>query len=71
MLYYNKIDASEGIGVNKANASEWCNAGHYWYFLNYSFQFQPNFCNRCHDILMMSVNLSDFAIYLIIAVLLV
>ena len=35
---------------------------HYWYFLNYSFKFQPNVCNRCHDLLMMSINLSDIAI---------
>ena len=35
---------------------------HYWYLLNYSFKFQPNVCNRCHDLLMMSVNLSDIAI---------
>ena len=34
----------------------------YWYFLNYSFRFQPNVCNRCDDLLMMSVNLSDIAI---------
>ena len=71
MFYCDRIDVSEGTGVNKANASKGCDGGHYWYFLNYSFQFQPNFCNRCHDILIMSVNLSDFAIYLIIAVLLV
>ena len=31
-------------------------------FLNYSFKFQPNVCNRCHDLLMMSINLSDVAI---------
>ena len=30
--------------------------------LNYSFKFQPNVCNRCHDLLMISVNLSDIAI---------
>ena len=35
---------------------------HNWYFLNYSFKFQPNVCNRCHDLLMMSINLSDIAI---------
>ena len=29
--------------------------------LSYSFKFQPNFCNKCHDLLM-SVNLSDIAI---------
>ena len=30
--------------------------------LNYSFKFQLNVCNRCHDLLMMSMNLSDIAI---------
>ena len=27
--------------------------------------FQPNVCNKCHDLLMMSVNLSDIAILII------
>ena len=35
---------------------------HYWYFLNNSFKFQPNACNRCHDLLMMSINLDNNAI---------
>ena len=34
---------------------------HYWYFLNFSFKFEPNACNRCHD-LIMSMNLSDITI---------
>ena len=35
---------------------------HYWYLLNYSFKFQRNVCNRYHDLLMMSIKLSDVAI---------
>ena len=35
---------------------------HYWYFLNYSFNFQPNVCNRSHNLLMMSLNVSDIVI---------
>ena len=62
MLYYDRIDVSEGIDVNKTSVSKDCNICHYWYFLNYSFKFQPNVCNRCHDLLMMSMNLSDIAI---------
>ena len=62
MLYYNRIDVSEGIDVNKASASKECDICHYWYFLNFSFKFQPNVCNRCHDLLIMSVNLRDIAI---------
>ena len=62
MQYYDRIDVSEGIGVNKTSASKEFDICHYWYILNYSFKFQPNVCNRCHDLLMMSVNLSDIAI---------
>ena len=46
MIYYDRIDVSERN----------------WYFLNFSFKFQRNVCNRCHGLLMMSVNLSDIAI---------
>ena len=62
MSYYDRIDFSEGINVNKTSASKKCDICHYWYFLNYSFKFQPNVCNRCHNSLMMSVNFSDIAI---------
>ena len=57
-----RIDLSGGIDVNKTSASKECDICHYWYFLNYSFKFQPNVCNRCHDLLMISMNLSDIAI---------
>ena len=59
MLYFDRIDGSEGIDVNKTSASKESNICHYWYFFNYSFKFQPNISNRCHDLLMISVNLSD------------
>ena len=59
MLYYDMIDVSEGINVNKTSEYDVC---HYCYFLNFSFKFQPNVCNRCHGLLMMSVNLSDIII---------
>ena len=38
------------------------NQNHYRYFLNKGFKFQPIACNGCHDLLMMSMNLSDTAI---------
>ena len=41
MLYDDRIDVSEGIDVNKTSASKECDICHYWYFLNYSFKFQP------------------------------
>ena len=57
MLYYYRIDVSERIDVNKTSVPKECDICHYWYFLNYSFNFQPNVCNKCHDLLMMSINL--------------
>ena len=62
MLYYDRIDDFEEIDVNKTSASREWDICRYWYFLNYSFKFQPNVCNRYHDLLMMSVNLSDIVI---------
>ena len=37
-----------------------CDICHYWCFLNYSFKFQSNACNRFQDLLMMFINLSNF-----------
>ena len=63
MICYDGIDVSEGIDVNNTSTSKECDVCHYWYFLNSSFKFQPNICNRCHSLLMMSMNLSDIAIF--------
>ena len=60
MLCDDRIGVSEGIDFNKTMESKKCNICHYWYFLNYRFKFQPNVCTRRHDLLMMSLNLSDF-----------
>ena len=62
MLYFDRTDVSEEIDINKTSASKECNICHNWYFLNYSFNFQPNACNRCHDLLMMFMNFSNIAI---------
>ena len=59
MLYFDRIDISEGIDVNKKSESKECDIFHYWYFLHKGFKFQPNVCNGCHDLLMRSMNLSD------------
>ena len=39
MIYYKRIDLSEGINVNKISRSKECDACRYWYFLNYIFKF--------------------------------
>ena len=59
MLYYDRIDVSKGIDVNKTSESKECNTCHNWYFLHKGFRFQPNVCNGCHDLLMMSIIFSD------------
>ena len=33
MLYFDRIDISEGIDVNKRSASKECDDCHYWLFL--------------------------------------
>ena len=40
MLYFDRIDVSEGIDVNKTSASKKCDICHCWYFLNKGFMFQ-------------------------------
>ena len=62
MICYDRIDLSEGIDVNRTSALKECDVCHYWYFLNYSFKFQLNVRNRCHNSLMMYINLSDIGI---------
>ena len=62
MLYFDRIDVSKGINVNEISASKEYDIFHYWYILNYSFKFQPNLCNRCQDLLMMSMNLDNIVI---------
>ena len=62
MLYYDRIDVSEGIDVNRTSTLKEHDICYYWHLLNYSFKFQPNVCNRCHDLLMMSINLSNITI---------
>ena len=61
MLNCERIDVFEGIGVKTSESKE-CNISQYWYFLHTSFKFQSSFCNRSHDLLVMSMNLSDIAI---------
>ena len=59
MLYFDRNDVFKGINANKASGSKECDICHNWCFLNFSIKFQPNVCDRCYDLLMMSLNLSD------------
>ena len=62
MLKYEKIDASEGIDVNKTSASKECELCHYWFFKDIGFKFEEHVCNRCHDLLTMAHSLKNIAI---------
>ena len=62
MLYFDRVQVSEGVDVNKTSTLKECDICHYWYFLNYSFKFQTNVCNRCLSLLIMFMNLSGIAI---------
>ena len=43
MLQYDRIYISEGIEINKENASKECYICHYWYFLDKGFKYKPIF----------------------------
>ena len=62
MLEYDRIDISEGININKTNASKECNICHYWYFLSKNFNYEPYLCNGCHDLMQKAMNFNDVAI---------
>ena len=61
MLQYKKIDVSERIDVDKTSASKECRLGHYLYFKDVGFKFEPHVCNKCHDILITAYELKNFA----------
>ena len=62
MLRYQKIDISEGIDLNKTNASKECEVCHYWFFKDIGFKFEEHVCNKCHDLLTIAYSLKDIAI---------
>ena len=62
MLEYDRIDISEGIDVNKTNASKECDICHYWYFKDIGFKYEPYLCNGCHDLMQKAMSFNDVAI---------
>ena len=62
MLEYDRIDISEGIGVNKTNASKECDICHYWYFKDIGFKYETYLCDGCHDLMQKAMHFNDVAI---------
>ena len=61
MLFYDRINISEGNDVAKSNNIYEFIICHYWFF-NYGFEFQNYVCNGWHDFTTLCLNLSDVAI---------
>ena len=60
MLYYDRIDVSEDIDVNKISASKESIIYHYRYFLIKGFKFQSDVCNGCHDTAILTIRSVDY-----------
>ena len=56
ILQFGRIDASEGMEINKTDASKDC---HYWYFKDIGYKFEPHICNGSHDTIMMAFELKN------------
>ena len=56
MLEHHRIDISEGIDVNKTNASKECNICHYWYFNDIGFKYEPYLCNGSHSLMQKAIS---------------
>ena len=61
MLYYDRIDISEGTDLAKSNNSKGCMICHYLFF-NHGFNFQDYICNGFHDLTMLNVNIMQFSL---------
>ena len=73
MLGYDRGYISEGIYINKTNASKEWDICHHWYFLDKNFKYEPYLRCRCHDLMpkaitfnvaIVSVKGSDYRIHL-------
>ena len=58
MLYYDRIDLSEGIDVAKSNNRKGCTICHCWYF-KHVLKFQKSVCHVCHYMLILSLDIRD------------
>ena len=62
MLEYDIIYISEVIDIDKTNLSKKCDIGHYWYFKDIDFKYEPYLCNGCHDLMQKAMSFNNIAI---------
>ena len=61
-IEYYRIDISEGIDVNKTNASKEYDICHYWYFKDIAFKYKSYLCNSCLDLMQKVLSVDDVSI---------
>ena len=61
MLELDRIDISEIIDINKANATKECKLCHYWYFKDIGFKYESYLCNGCHSLIQKAISFNDVA----------
>ena len=64
MLEYDRTDISEGINVNKTNASKAFDICRYWYFKDFGFKCEPYLCNACHDLMQKAINFNVAIVFI-------
>ena len=63
MIYNDRIADSEIIDVSETNKSKQSDICHYWNFSGEDFKFQRCVCIGFHDLLIVSTNIDDTAIF--------
>ena len=62
MLEYDRIDISDGIDINKTNASKERKICHYWYFKDIDFKYELYLFNGCHGLMQKAFSFNDVAV---------
>ena len=63
MLEYDRIDISEGIGINKCEeTSRECSLCKFYYFLDKNFKYGPYLCDGCYDMSMKAKSMQNLTI---------
>ena len=62
MLEYDRVNISEGIGVDMSDKSKECMLCHLWYFLDKNFSYGPYLCDGCYSIMQKCNKFKNIAI---------
>ena len=62
MLEYDRLDISEGTGVNKTGLLKECDICHYCCFKDIDSKYEPYLCNVCHHLMQKAMSFNNVAI---------